>query len=385
MVKPTIYLALTDDWELRGNGSGDMERLQFEPMRKLTGLFQKYGVRSTFNAELMQQLTMRKLQDQYPQLKLLADAWDEHVREAFRQGHDIQLHLHPQWSGARYEEGKWRLPSDWSLLKHPPETVNEMLVAGRDYLEKLLRPLDAAYMCVSFRAGSSCIAPSPFMLGLLAGLGLIFDMSIVGGLRVSTRNIQMDYTNCEESFLPFYPRMEDARRVSTQSEPIACVPIHHFYGSRRRVVSHLAAIAWRRAKQKLEGAKERDESDATESYAQQEWADTRHTSPWMRLYEKAVRPCLEGKHLTSDIGKLSYPFMREMLASIRRQARASGLEHVPVILTNHSKYIEDYEPIDRFLRDATATDDIKFLTLTELAGKLQSGEFPIKTAASQGL
>ncbi|HEV7842565.1 MAG TPA: hypothetical protein VGO69_02660, partial [Pyrinomonadaceae bacterium] len=101
-MKPLIYLSLTDDWELRGNGAGDIEEIQFRPMRELVRIYNQYHVRSTFNVEVMQQLTFRKFEREFPELLQLADRWDEHVLDAFRQGHDIQLHLHPQWTKAGY-------------------------------------------------------------------------------------------------------------------------------------------------------------------------------------------------------------------------------------------------------------------------------------------
>src|SRR5438067_5427576 len=116
MEKPLIYLALTDDWELRGDGSGDIAGIQFQPMRELLRIFDRHGARSTFLVEVMQQLTFRAEQDHFPQLKPLADAWDEHVRDALRRGHDVQLHVHPQWSEAVFENSGWRLGGDWSLL-----------------------------------------------------------------------------------------------------------------------------------------------------------------------------------------------------------------------------------------------------------------------------
>ncbi len=376
-MKTTIHLALTDDWELRGNGSGDIEEIQLRPMRELVRLYNRYGVRSTFNAEMMQQLTFRRLQEQHTELKALADGWDEHVREAFRQGHDIQLHLHPQWQGARYEDGRWTLPADWSLLKHDPEEAYAMLSAGRDYLERLLRPINPSYRCVSFRAGASAIAPSPFALSLLVRLGLVFDMSIVGGMRVHTRNLHLDYTNCDESFLPFYPRMDDARRVSDKREPIACVPIFHFHGSRRRFLFTLFSKAAHKAKQRL--SPQATGTNDKESYAQQEWADVGLKSPTARVYEKAVKPLLEGKHTTSDIGALDAASLAELLRAIRRWAAGTGLREVPVILTNHSKYIADYKPIESFIEAASRVDEIKFVTLTDVARKLEAGDFPVRT------
>jgi hypothetical protein len=143
-VKPTIYLAFVDDWELRGDGSGDIVQLQFSPMRTLVEIYNRHGIHGSFNAEVMQQLTFRKFQDEHAELGALADRWDTQVQETFRQGHDIQLHIHPQWFDARYEDGEWRLMSDWSILNHDPRLAFGMMLDGKRYLEKLLRPMISA-------------------------------------------------------------------------------------------------------------------------------------------------------------------------------------------------------------------------------------------------
>jgi hypothetical protein len=125
--KPTIHLALVDDWELRGNGSGDVRELQFQPMRRLVSIYNRIGIRGSFNAEVMQQLTFRK----HPQFNTLADEWDEIVTETFRQGHDIQLHVHPQWQNAEYKDGEWKLTSDWSIIRHTQHQTRLHNLRGR--------------------------------------------------------------------------------------------------------------------------------------------------------------------------------------------------------------------------------------------------------------
>ena len=82
-MKPTIYLALTHDWELRGDGSGDIEEIQFAPMRRLLEIYEKFGARTTFMPDVMQQVSFRKLEGDHPELKLAADSWDEHALEAY--------------------------------------------------------------------------------------------------------------------------------------------------------------------------------------------------------------------------------------------------------------------------------------------------------------
>jgi hypothetical protein len=95
-------------------------------------------------------------------------------------------------------------------------------------------------------------------------------------------------------------------------------------------------------------------------------------------FEKLILPAVKRKHFVSDTGRLNYPLMREMLASIRQRARASGLVQIPVVLTNHPKDIRDLAAIERFVGEASQAEDVRFLTLTEIAKKIRSGEFQIR-------
>lgn len=382
-MKPSINLVFVDDWELSGNGSGDIRELQFQPMRELVRIYNTHGIHGSFNAEVMQQLAFRKFQTSYPELKTLADEWDEAVRETYRQGHDIQLHIHPQWSEAEYRDGQWQLTGDWSILNYDAEEAYGMMLAGKEYLENLLRPIDSRYASVSFRSGSWCIAPSPHMLGLLVKLGIVFDMSIVGGVQYETKNIQLDYSNCEEDFLPYYPVMTDARKVSDQKQPIVCIPTNHFYGSRRQVLKHHLTKVWSKVKQRLEPPPASSLNVRSVAVYGQEWAQKSHASVITRVYEKGLRPYLKGKHLISDLAQLDYSLLTEMLASIRERARASGLSEVPVVLENHTKDVSDFSHIERFVADVAQAPDIKCLTLSELASELRSGKYQIRTTSQR--
>ena len=373
----TIHLALVDDWELSGNGSGDVRRLQFEPLRRLVNIYNRLGIRGSFNAEVMQQLTFRQHENEHAELKTWANEWDDIVRETFRQGHDIQLHIHPQWQNAQYIDGRWNLTSDWSILNYSREAALQMLLRGKEYLEKLLREVDSSYRCVSFRSGAWCIAPSPHMLELLASLGIVFDMSIVAGVRFDTRNIKLDYTTCEEDFLPYYPVMTDARRVSNKPEPIVCVPTNCFYASRKQVLLHHLEKVGSKVKQKISPqAPTSNNGRSVEAYGH-EWAQT-DAGPVKQIYRKGIVPYLKGKHTISDLAQLDYSLMMEMLSSIRKRARASGLTDVPVVLENHTKDLQNFSDLERFLENAAGSADIKFVTLTELAHGLRS-KFKIKT------
>lgn len=377
-MKPTIHLALTHDWELRGDGSGDIEQIQFAPLGRLLEIYAQVGARTTILPDVMQQLAFRRCENKHPNLKPLANSWDEHARAAFLQGHDVQLHLHPQWLNARYEEGRWHPNGDWSILKYERDAAYSMLSEGKQYLENLLQPLDPSYRCLAFRAGALAAAPSAHLFKSLAGLGIQLDVSIAAGVFVNNHNLQLDYRDCEETFLPFYPMMEDARRVSDQREQIVCVPLNHFYGSRRTVGRQNLSLVWRELRRRS------SKRGKIESTAEPVRSPQKRSPPQVGLaFEKIIIPAIKRKHLVSDTGRLNYPLMSEMLFSIRQRAQASGLAQVPVVLTNHPKDIRDLAAIERFVGEVSQAEDIRFITLTELAGKLRSGEFEIRTATSK--
>ena len=306
-------------------------------------------------------------------LKPPADSWDEHVRTAFRQGHDIQLHLHPQWLNARYENGRWQMDGDWSILKYDRDVAYAMVGDTRKYLEDLLQPVDATYRCLAFRAGALAAAPSDHLFESLVELGIELDVSVSGGVFVNNQTLQLDYRNCEESFLPFYPVMKDARRVSTQHEPIVCVPLNHFYGSRRAVTRQNISLA----RQKLRQLRKRREPESPSKVAVLSTLEA-EGSAIGKVYEKLILPTLKSKHFVSDTGRLNYPLLREMLEAIRKRAEASGLSQIPVVLTNHPKDIRDLTAIERFVGELSQAEDVRFITLAEIAGKLRSGEFQVR-------
>jgi len=308
---------------------------------------------------------------------VLADEWDNIVKETFRQGHDIQLHIHPQWQAAEFKDGRWKLTADWSILNYPRETAFDLLRSGKEYLENLLKEIDPGYRCVSFRSGAWCIAPSPHMLDLLVKLGIVFDMSIVGGVRYDTRNIKLDYTVCEEDFLAYYPVMTDARRVSDKVEPIVCVPTNCFYASRRQVLRHHLEKVTSKVRGKFAGETAASDNGRSVAAYGEEWAQI-DGSLMNRIYRKGIHPYVKGKHTISDLAQLDYALMMEMLDSIRRRARASGLTDVPIVLENHTKDLRNFSDLERFLEKAVESSDIKFITLTELANGLKQ-KFKVRT------
>ena len=93
----SVSIILTDDWELRGNGCGKVHQLQKIPALKLIDLYDELDVKSTFNIEVMQQLSYLKYAKNDAFIYEESKVWENTVREFIKRGFDIQLHIHPQW------------------------------------------------------------------------------------------------------------------------------------------------------------------------------------------------------------------------------------------------------------------------------------------------
>jgi hypothetical protein len=257
-----------------------------------------------------------------------------------------------------------------------------MLVTGKQYLETLLRGIDPAYACVSFRAGSWCAAPSDSLMPILSELGFVFDMSIVAGIRNDTSQVRFDYTQCEEPFVPYYPDMADARRVSRSVEPIVCVPTNSFSGARFALLRRdfgKAYSALQRRVRRLRNGNGAAPPRSSRGRSGDEWTN-KGESGAVGLLKRVVKRYVLGQVHIADVSRLNYAMMRQMMVHIRRQAARSGLPNVPVILENHTKDILDFSDIERFVADVASSADVKTVTLTEIAHGLRDGTFKARAA-----
>jgi hypothetical protein len=194
--------------------------------------------------------------------------------------------------------------------------------------------------------------------------------------------VKLDYTRCEEGFLPYYPVMNDARRVSQTLEAIVCIPTNTFRASRRallrRDLSKVQKTFRNRITRVANGARN---ASATSSRGQtgDDWTNRGESGP-VGFVRRAVKRYTRGQTYVSDLSHMNYAMMVRMMDSIRERAARSGLKQVAVILENHTKDVQDFSDIERFLTQVAHSTDVKTVTLTEIAKGLQDGSFKVRTA-----
>ena len=158
------HVVISVDYEIFGNGEGDVRQHIVDPTERMARLCEKYGAVLTVFFEVEEYLAFEKFRDAL--VKHLGYDPAALVRQQIialaRAGHDIQLHLHPQWHRADFRDGKWILQGDKrtvdSLFGTQEETT-QYIAERQAVIEKMLAEAGRPEKVTVYRAGGLGIFP----------------------------------------------------------------------------------------------------------------------------------------------------------------------------------------------------------------------------------
>jgi hypothetical protein len=163
-----IELILTIDYELfLGEKTGTVNDCMIEPTEKLASIIEKNGSRMTVFWDILHYYRLLELENGYPELMQDRLLIEKQILDLTRRGHDIQLHIHPHWLDAKYENGNWifeykRFKLHNLLKENNPNDINTIVgcvTYSKRLLEKLIREVNPGYKVMAFRAGGYLIEP----------------------------------------------------------------------------------------------------------------------------------------------------------------------------------------------------------------------------------
>jgi len=176
------------DYEIFGNGEGNVRQHVVDPTERMARLCEKYGAPLTVFFEVEEYLAFEKFRDAlvkqfgYDPAGLIR----AQIVDLAKRGHDIQLHLHPEWYGADYQGGKWILKRDKMTVDSLFETQDETtayIAARKAVIETMLAEAGGKQRKVTvYRAGAFSAQPGKKLLPALAANGFVIDSSVVKGL-----------------------------------------------------------------------------------------------------------------------------------------------------------------------------------------------------------
>lgn len=182
------HLILTLDYELYGDGSGDVFEQMIQPTERILSICDLYGIKLTLFFEVLEYIRLKQEWGRGNNMGYVDNpvgAIEQQLQKMAENGHDIQLHVHPQWVNARFEDGSWQVDFDnWRLgdFDVPQDySIEDMLREGKETIEALVRPVCPDYECTILRAGGYNVMPSGPVYRAMVNTGLRVDSSVYPG------------------------------------------------------------------------------------------------------------------------------------------------------------------------------------------------------------
>ena len=193
----------------------DWRETVLEPAESLMAAAQRHRAPLTFFVEMGEILYLRQHDP------ATAAALEEQIRQARLRGHDVQLHLHPEWlpeSAPVLDESgtaPWWDPNR-SRIHQLDESAVQLLDRLKRELEAIVRPVDPAYRVRVFRAGKYRIQPHAEIFQALQSVGISADSSVWhGGWSFEHR---FDFRNACSTMTPYFPSDSDINLPAPPAE-----------------------------------------------------------------------------------------------------------------------------------------------------------------------
>jgi O-antigen/teichoic acid export membrane protein/SAM-dependent methyltransferase len=346
-------VAITVDYEtwhpVPAGRTIDWQADVFDPANELLAIADDEGVKLTFMAELGEYLWLR---DNQPHT---ADAMAGQWRDAIRRGHDVQLHLHPNWLpslGARLENGQWHW--DWSKAKADdyPGDLDDLIRTCVQTLEALLRPERDDYRVTCFRAGAYQAQPFQRLYAALVANRILCDSSVYAGGVSDERGY--DYTFAYSGHNPYFASPLDPQLKAVPAEAgLVELPVFTPRPGQRWFLdgNEGPQIAGRLLRYLEEQADRRTTESARRRRALKGWLASLYSrlKPFHRTLNRLL-PANAAAWLTE--------YAREELAG-----------HDYFVMIGHTKGDHDFDAIRTNLRRLRGDARFDFLPLTELAAR----------------
>jgi hypothetical protein len=331
-----FLVLIEDDNEILGNGLGNVADLQYLPAMFLMKVADRYNVKISFMVDVAHQLAL-KANSRIPDIRVQSALWDETVLYMKERGHDVQLHLHPQWNNATYKNGYFYVGTNWNLGRCNPETQSSLIVKSVDYLTSLLCKKFPEYKVCAFKAGSWGLQPSSNLITEFEKIGIKILIGVRDGLKVLSQGI--DYTNLEEKHLPFYPQSEDLTRLSEDCSGVVVIPLQPYEPDMITLLKYTISKGVRKLRYKNNSLSYGTSSVPEEIINLKPLKDKKVFTIGLHPYRTHLK-----------MGNQPFSYLKQSFDSVINKLDRYDLARIPVVIESHTKqYHNYYKDIEKFI------------------------------------
>ena len=108
-----MNIFLTFDYELYfGERSGSVQKCIIDPTEMLMKVSEKHGVKIVQFVDVGFLIKLDEFRKQFPTLENDYELLKNQLHQLVKNGHEIQLHIHPHWEDSFFDGSKWVINID---------------------------------------------------------------------------------------------------------------------------------------------------------------------------------------------------------------------------------------------------------------------------------
>jgi hypothetical protein len=177
-------ILLTFDYELFLFQSGTVENCLIKPTDVLIEILAKEKIKVTFFVDIL----FYHLISMNSDFNEFTVKVRDQLHKLLRNGHRLELHLHPQWLNAKYSKGEWTFPAPikYSIQEFDEAEQYRIFKTGHESLLKICREVIPEYKILAFRAGGLCIQPFSVYKKAFMDFDIKIDSSVAPGIKATS-------------------------------------------------------------------------------------------------------------------------------------------------------------------------------------------------------
>ncbi|MHB9030923.1 MAG: polysaccharide deacetylase family protein [Candidatus Latescibacterota bacterium] len=357
-----ISVIITLDYEAPQHRAVDVNRFMIEPTKILIEVCQQYGAKLTIMAEMAEIAAFGDPQNtgfNHFAGFSVAEKIYEQLAGAVHAGHDVQMHIHPQWIGARWDGHTWRLQyTRYRLTDFGYVSMVNTINSAKKILEEKLSGESHQYVCSSFRAGHWNTQPSREYLRALHAAGISADTSVFKWGYADSPSTTFDYRSAYSRIKPWMACDEDINRLDPDGS-ILEVPIY------AEPATLLGLVSFRRIRMMMRYFWE-------DLYVQNAVRASSGLNRRRRSLREKIQALTAVRPRKMDFCKLTG---REMIEMFDRAISLYGAGNtelpLPLVMIGHSKDDHRFQPLQLLLNhiEKRYSQEVQFTTLREYVEK----------------
>lgn len=185
-----MRILITLDYEVfLGEKTGSVTNNLIIPLNELTSVANKYGIKFSLFVDASYIYMLKKLGKKHSKLRNDYNKICANLKKLSKEGHDIELHIHPHWFFSTFNGDKWISNSThYKLSDLKKDNAEEIFSESKKLLEEITNK-----KIIAFRAGGFSAQPTDLLTHLFIKNDIKIDSSVYTGAYYNSQSQQYDY------------------------------------------------------------------------------------------------------------------------------------------------------------------------------------------------